>query len=116
AVELRLDRLTPADVDAMVRAIFGVPRSIRADFLDVLAALTDGNPFFVEETLKSLVAGGDIFYADGAWNRKEIDALQIPRSVRDAVRRRAARVSEPAQRTLALAAVAGRRFDFALLH
>jgi DNA-binding CsgD family transcriptional regulator len=115
AAELRLDRLRPSDVDAMVRAIFGVGRAIRADFLDVLAALTDGNPFFVEETLKSLVASGDIFYADGAWNRKDLDVLQIPRSVQDAVRRRAAGLGEPARRALALAAVAGRRFDFALL-
>lgn len=115
AAELRLDRLAPADVDAMVRAIFGVLRAIRADFLDVLAALTDGNPFFVEETLKSLVAAGDIFYADGTWKRKDLDALQIPRSVQDAVRRRAAGLGEQTRRTLALAAVAGRRFAFAML-
>lgn len=115
AAELRLDRLTPADVDAMVRATFAVGRSIRSDFLDVVATLTDGNPFFVEEVLKSLVASGDIYFDGGTWNRKDLEALTIPRSVQDAVRRRATEVSDPARRVLALAAVAGRRFDFTLL-
>lgn len=115
AAELRLGRLTPADIDAMVRAIFGVPRAIRADLLDAIVTLTDGNPFFVEETLKSLVAAGHIFYADGAWNRQELQAIQIPRSVQDAVRRRTAHTGERARQALEVAAVAGRRFDFALL-
>ena len=43
-------------IDAMVRAIFGVGRPIRFDFLEVIASLTDGNPFFIEETLKVLLA------------------------------------------------------------
>src|SRR4029078_1473495 len=73
------------------------------------------NPFFIEEVLKSLVAAGDIFYADGAWERKPLDELTIQRSINAAVSARTANLSDEARQTLVVAAVAGRRFDFDLL-
>ncbi len=114
-LELRLDRLSAADIDAMVRAIFEVGRPIRADLLEKISTLTDGNPFFVEETLKALVAEGEIYFADGAWNRKNVSNLRVPRSVQDTVRLRVERISPAAQRLIELAAVTGRGFDFGLL-
>jgi predicted ATPase len=104
-----------ADIDAMVRAIFGVGRPIRFDFLDVIASLTDGNPFFIEETLKVLVNDGEIYLAGGSWNRKDLSTLRVPRSVQDAVRRRVEKTSKAAQQVIAIAAVAGRRFDVGLM-
>lgn len=65
ATELALPRLEPAEADAMLRAIFDQPHPIRADFLHALYDLTDGNPFFIEEVIRSLVASGDIFQARG---------------------------------------------------
>lgn len=115
ATEIALERLTLADTAAMLRAIFTLDRPVRADFLDVIYELTEGNPFFIEEAVTSLVAAGDIYHADGSWQLKEIGVLQVPRSVQDAVQRRAAQVSTPARQALAFAAIAGRRFDFALL-
>ena len=77
--------------------------------------LTEGNPFIIEELLKSLIEAGDIFYEQGRWKRKELRELHIPRSVQDAVQQRTAHLSEGARQVLHLAAVAGRHFDFALL-
>ena len=74
----------------MLRATFTLDRPARAEFLDAIYTLTEGNPFYVEELLKSLVAAGDIFYADGAWERKPIEQLRIPRNLHAAVRQRAA--------------------------
>jgi DNA-binding CsgD family transcriptional regulator len=115
AQEISLSRLTRSGVEAMLRAIFALSRSVRLELPDPIYALTEGNPFFVEEILKSLIAAGDIFYADGRWDRKSLGELHIPRSVQDAVQQRTDRLSESARRVLILAAVAGRRFDFALL-
>jgi DNA-binding CsgD family transcriptional regulator/tetratricopeptide (TPR) repeat protein len=113
--ELRLVALTRDEVAAMLQAIFAHPRPVRVDSLDAIYALTEGNPFYVEELLKSLIAAGDIFYADGIWNRKPIESLRIPRSLNDAVEQRVAQLSADARQVLVLAAVVGRRFDFALL-
>jgi DNA-binding CsgD family transcriptional regulator len=115
ATELVLQPLTPDEIDHMLRAIFKLAGPVRSEFLDAIAALTEGNPFFIEEVLKSLIASGDIVYADGAWDRKPIEALQIPRSVQRAVQRRLDQLSPQAHELITLAAVAGRRFEFALL-
>jgi DNA-binding CsgD family transcriptional regulator/tetratricopeptide (TPR) repeat protein len=115
ASEWSLDPLSAPDVEAMLRAIFQLTQPVRSDFLDALYGLTEGNPFFIEETLKSLVEAGDIYYREGRWDRKAVGELHIPRSVQDAVQRRAERLSAAAREVLTLAAVAGQRFDFALL-
>ncbi len=111
ARELRLERLDLAQVEAMVRDILGRRGAIRADFLQALYTLSDGNPFFVEELLRSALADGR--QADLAALR--FDDLPIPRSVQDAVQSRAASLSVEALRLLQLAAVIGMRFDFELL-
>ncbi len=116
AYDMLLARLTRTDVDAMIRAIFNLDRPVRADFLHTIYALTDGNPFFVEEVLKSLIVAGDIYQTHAGWDRKPVSELRIPRSVQGAMQQRIAQLTPAAKHVLVLAAVAGRRFDFALLH
>ena len=122
AHEVRLVPLSRNEVDTMLSAIFeerhtsfDMRRFLHRELLDALYTLTEGNPFFVEETLSSLIAVGDIFYVQGYWNRRAGSEVSIPRSVQDAVQQRTARVGEAARHVLTLAAVAGRHFDFALL-
>jgi DNA-binding CsgD family transcriptional regulator/tetratricopeptide (TPR) repeat protein len=115
ATEVVLGRLSIGEVEAMLRAMFGQSQPIRPDFLREVHALTDGNPFFVEEIVRALVAAGEIFSVNGRWQRKELGELHIPRSVHDAVQRRVERLSDPARQMLRLAAVSGQRFDFDVL-
>jgi len=122
ALECALAPLTRSEVSAMLYAIFALRRSVftvpplaQGELLDVMYTLTEGNPFFIEELLKSLIEAGDILYKNGRWERKELRELRIPRSVQDAVQLRTAHLSEGARQVLHLAAVAGRHFDFALL-
>ena len=115
AVEMVLSPLAREHVDAMVRAIFDLTQPTTREFLDSFYALSEGNPFFVEEILKALIASGAIYFEDGEWARKPIDELQVPRSVQDAVSRRTALLGNDTRRIMTLAAVAGRRFDFSLL-
>ena len=114
AAEVDLTPLTRAEVDVMVRAILGLQRSVRRDFLDRLYERTEGNPFFVEEILKSVVGPAAPPAETEELERRLVEAT-IPRTVRDAVRQRAARLSDGAHRLLDLAAVAGQRFDLGLL-
>ncbi|HZQ38611.1 MAG TPA: tetratricopeptide repeat protein, partial [Dehalococcoidia bacterium] len=68
-----------------------------------------------EEVLEALVAAGDIFQVGGAWDRRPLVELRIPRTLQDAVRRRTRGLGTEARRLLVSAAVAGQRFDFAVL-
>jgi predicted ATPase len=122
AQEIRLMPLSRHEVDTMLSAIFeerhtalDMRRFLHGEFLDTLYTLTEGNPFFVEEILSSLMAAGDIFYIQGYWNRRSRGEVSIPRSVQDSVQQRTAHVGEATRHVLTLAAVAGRHFDFALL-
>ena len=113
--EVELTRLTRSETGAMLRAIFALERPAQAEFLDAIYTLTEGNPFFIEEILKSLIAAGEISSTDGVWDRKPLSELHIPRSIADAVQQRSQQLSEYARQLLVLAAVAGRRFDFEVL-
>jgi DNA-binding CsgD family transcriptional regulator/tetratricopeptide (TPR) repeat protein len=115
AAEIRLARLTRADVGAMVRATFAADRLVRPTLLDAIYELTDGNPFFVEEILRSLVADGTSPFGEAEPEREIVERLRIPRSVEEAVRRRFDGLGPAARQTVTLAAVAGRRFDLPLL-
>lgn len=115
AVELPLGPLSRADVGAMLQAAFQLDTPVRSDFLSALHELTEGNPFFVEELMRALVAQGDVYRTPAGWERRPLEALRIPATVRDAVTRQAARVSETARELAGVAAVAGRRFDFGVI-
>jgi predicted ATPase len=79
AQEFVLPSLSRSEVEVMLRSIFDLSRPVPASTLDAIYELTEGNPFFIEEILKSLITAG---------------AIVSPHE---------------------MAAVAGRRFDFALL-
>jgi DNA-binding NarL/FixJ family response regulator len=113
--EIHVPRLSIGDVDAQIRTIFDLQRPVSAEFLGTIYSVTEGNPFFIEETLKSLITAGDIVLTNDAWDTNAFSELRLPRSVQLAVQRRLDQVSSDAREVLTIAAVAGRRFDFDLL-
>ncbi|MEP7358005.1 MAG: AAA family ATPase, partial [Anaerolineales bacterium] len=115
AAELALDRLEPAEVGQLLQAVFAPSQPPRADFVAALHDLTEGNLFFIEEVLRSLVSARGADGGPGVWDRTTLESLQIPRSVRVGVQQRAAQLSPAARSALELAAVTGRRFKFGLL-
>jgi predicted ATPase len=123
AHEIVLTALARSEVDAMLRAIFGLQGPAPAETLDAIYALTEGNPFFIEEILKSLITVGAIttsgidasLSADRIGEGYALNAMPIPRSLQGAVQQRVNQLSAAARHVLTLAAVAGRRFDFAIL-
>ena len=68
AQEIALAGLIRREVEAMLRAIFSLPHSAQLELADVLSTLTEGNPFFIEEILTSLVTAGEIFDVNGHWD------------------------------------------------
>jgi DNA-binding NarL/FixJ family response regulator len=90
-----------------------VPRS----FADLVHRQTDGNPLFVHEVLRYVLAEGLFERRDGALRRLGDDsqAVQIPEGLRDAVGKRLSRLSERTNRVLAVAAVIGREFQLEVL-
>lgn len=114
AQEFLLERLSRGDIAMMLYAILGVQHEVDADLLDTLYARSEGNPFYVEELIKSLMTTGELVLIDGMWKRTA-RRMSIPRSVQEIVQQRTQFLSVDAKRLLTLAAVAGRRFNVTLL-
>ena len=113
--DLTIEPLGRDDVGAMLHAIFGARANLGDDFLHVLHSLTEGNPFFVEETLKALIVAGDLSPTGGHWRARPLERVRVPQTAVEAVRRRLAALTVPARNVASTAAIAGRRFDFNLL-
>jgi DNA-binding CsgD family transcriptional regulator len=107
---IRLDPLSEPAVAQLVERVFdGDNTSEVGAFATRLHRWTGGNPFFVEEVLKSLVENGTLRQGNGGWVGWDVDELKVPRTVRDVVLSRLSDLS-PAARTLAdTAAVLGAR-------
>lgn len=84
-------------------------------FLEAIYQVTEGNLFFIEEICKALIDEGRLFYEDGQWHMNEIEDLELPRSVKNALQVRLNRLPRTVQDVLRLAAIIGREFDFATL-
>ncbi len=85
--------------------------------IEALHRHTEGNPFFLEEIIRHLLETGGVYSEAGRWkvDRGAVEALAVPRGVRDLLESRLSRLSDACRNVLTLAAVLGRQFDFATL-
>src|SRR6266480_2198286 len=111
----KLSPLSQLEVEDVIRGMFGSDGADTKHFSALLYDWTRGNPFFVEETLKSLVESGSLSQKDGRWSGWEMETLQLPHTIRDVLKGRVDRLS-PNARTLAnLTAVVGTRAAYETL-
>jgi DNA-binding NarL/FixJ family response regulator len=110
---LRLGRLGRDETGDLLAAMF--TEAIPPELRDGIYEQTEGNPFFVEEVCKDLIEEGKLVYRDGRWQPSSMARIKIPQTVRAAILARVARVPEPAQEALRLAAIIGREFDLETL-
>ena len=80
AVEVRLGGLDASQVGAMLRATLGLDRPVRSDLVELVAGLTDGNPFFIEEVLRSQRAAGDLALVNGQWSWSAEGRVHVPQN------------------------------------
>ncbi|MFL5580539.1 MAG: ATP-binding protein, partial [Gemmatimonadaceae bacterium] len=113
---MRLEPLPEEQTAELVRRLFDAPPVVTRSFTTALHRWTRGNPFFVEETLRSLVASGQLRRSgDGAWSGWDAAALVPSRSVRNVVLERVARLDTTARALLDIAAVLGARITLPAL-
>ena len=111
ALRVQLGRLSRQEVGEFLEALFG-QTGISGEFTDAVFKETEGNPFFVEEVIKSLIEQGQIYRQEGRWQRQELHDLTIPQSVKETIGRRLNRLSTACLDVLHTAAALGKRFGF----
>src|SRR5204863_1682892 len=102
--------LPRGEIARMIAAIFD-DEEVEPDFRDLMHLRTDGNPFVLEEMLKEAIDRGDVYRTGAGWQRRSLEDLRIPETVRDTIALRFARLDPGDAEILQTAAVLGRTFD-----
>ena len=98
-----------------MRQAFGVGEAVTREFTALLHGWTRGNPFFIEETLKALVDAGRLRREGGQWLGWEMDDMELPGSIRDAVLLGVSRLSAAAREVAEVVAIMGTRSRYETL-
>jgi predicted ATPase/class 3 adenylate cyclase len=119
--QLRLDPLPPASADVILQALVGdsagAPQAASLQALkQLLIARTGGNPFFLEESVRTLVETGMLVGAPGAYRLAQpVDSLQVPATVQAVLAARIDRLPAEEKHLLQTAAVIGTEVPLSLL-
>ena len=113
--QLRLDPLPPASADAFLQALLGQRPSL-PPLKQLLIERTAGNPFFLEETVRTLVETQVLVGAPGAYHvARDLPTIQVPATVQAVLAARIDRLPLEAKHLLQTAAVIGHEVPLAVL-
>jgi class 3 adenylate cyclase/ABC-type thiamine transport system ATPase subunit len=113
--QLRLDPLPQASADAFLRALLGDDPSL-TPLTPLLIQRTEGNPSFLEESVRTLVETGALVGEPGGYRvAHALPTLQMPATVQAVLAARIDRLPPEEKRLLQTAAVIGTEVPFALL-
>ena len=113
--QFRMEALPPGPTDELLETLLGPDAGLRP-LKRLLVQLTDRNPFFLEETVRTLAEVGVLAGEPGAYRQARIiEALQIPPTVQAILAARIDRLPDGAKRLLQSAAVVGMHVPMVLL-
>jgi class 3 adenylate cyclase/tetratricopeptide (TPR) repeat protein len=113
--QVRLDPLAPVSADQLLQALLGADPSL-APLTHLLIARTEGNPFFLEESVRTLAETGVLVGEPGAYRvAQALPTIQVPATVQAVLAARIDRLSLEEKRLLQTAAVVGNEVPLPLL-
>jgi predicted ATPase len=114
-MQLRLDPLPPVSAEALLQSLLGDDASL-ASITQRLIERTQGNPFFLEESVRTLVETQVLVGVQGAYRLgKTLPSIQVPSTVQAVLAARIDRLPPEEKQLLQTAAVIGHEVPFALL-
>ncbi len=115
-VQQRIDPLPPERATELLDALLGDDVEL-ASLKRMLIARTEGNPFFVEESVRTLVESGALTGISGAYSAaQEVDSIEIPATVQDVLVARIDHLMAEDKQLLQTASVVGKDVPFDLLN
>jgi class 3 adenylate cyclase/tetratricopeptide (TPR) repeat protein len=113
--EIRLQDLSPSDAQDMVGSLLRtdiIPRQLRTFIRDK----AEGNPFYLEEVINSLIETDTLVRDDGSWKLvRSLTEKDIPSTVQGVISARLDRLERETKRILQEASVIGRSFLYDIL-
>ena len=113
--QLRIDPLAPESADELLQGLLGEDPSVQA-LKPLLIERTEGNPLFLEESVRTLVETRAFVGEPGAYRlTRSVDAIQMPATVQAILAARIDRLPPELKRLLQAASVIGKDVPVALL-
>jgi class 3 adenylate cyclase/tetratricopeptide (TPR) repeat protein len=113
--EIRLQDLSPSDAQDMVGSLLrtdAIPRQLRTFIRDK----AEGNPFYLEEVINSLIETDVLIKDNGSWElTRTLTEKDIPSTVQGVISARLDRLERETKRILQEASVIGRAFLYEIL-
>ena len=113
--QLRVDPLPPESAEALLQSLVGGGAEL-APLKRLLIERTQGNPFFLEESVRTLVETGALAGERGAYRLiQDAQAIQVPATVQALLAGRIDRLPAEGKRLLQAASVIGKDVPFVVL-
>jgi ABC-type oligopeptide transport system substrate-binding subunit/class 3 adenylate cyclase len=103
------------DADGELLAALVAPASLPVELERRVLEAADGNPFFLEELVRSLADVGALVRIDEGWRFDHAVEVEVPPTVEKAILARLDRLSAPARDLVTAASALGRSFALPLL-
>jgi len=113
--QLRIDPLPPESAEQLLQALVGMDSSLRP-LKRLLIERTQGNPFFLEESVQTLIETKVLVGERGAYRlTRPLQGIQVPDTVQTVLAARIDRLPPEDKRLLQAASVIGETVPFMLL-
>ena len=113
--QIRVDPLSDQGAEELLRILLGDNEDL-ASLKELLIKRTEGNPFFVEESVRSLVESGVLVGSKGQYRPgRRVDSIRIPSTVQTVLADRIDRLPTPEKHLLQTASAIGVIVPLALL-
>jgi class 3 adenylate cyclase/tetratricopeptide (TPR) repeat protein len=113
--EIKLQDLSPTDAQNMVGSLLET-EIIPSDLRMFIHTKVEGNPFYLEEAINSLIESATLIRDNGNWKlTRQISEAVIPSTVQGVITARIDRLEREAKRLLQEASVIGRAFLYEIL-
>jgi class 3 adenylate cyclase/tetratricopeptide (TPR) repeat protein len=114
-VEIVLKPLSEKTSEQLINKILNI-KGLQHAAIENIVKRADGNPFFIEEVVRSFIDEGALVSKDGSFEVTEkIDSIVIPNTISDVLMARIDRLEEQTRNLLKIASVIGRNFFYRVL-
>jgi class 3 adenylate cyclase/tetratricopeptide (TPR) repeat protein len=114
--QIRLDPLPPDSAEWLLHALLGPPPDL-GPLKQLLIERTEGNPFFLEECVRTLIEAGALVGDRGEYRlARAVPAIQVPATVQAVLAARIDALPPDEKALIQAASVIGREVPFSLLH
>ena len=114
--EIYIRQLSPSETQHMLKSLLKAEHLPQSLFDFILSKL-EGNPFFLEEVIKSLIESKTLVRENGHWNlKKSIDDSHIPSTIHGVISARIDNLELEMKQILQEASLIGRQFLYKILN